>query len=1037
MSISSPFIQRPLGTILLAVGIAILGILSLLQLPVSALPRAEIPVILVSISQPGADPETMASSVVSPLERRLSEVAGVTDITSTSSQGNARIILQFDLSRSTTSIARDVQAAISAARPDLPSGLPTPPQIRKINPADQPVLILALTAPSLTPTALYDAADSIAAQRLAQVPGVAQVQVGGSGQPSIRVQANPQVLASQNLSLESLRQSISSANVLQPLGMIQHTEGEWMVDSTSHLHRLEDYQNIVVKTENGTIVSLKTIATVENGALNRRQGAWKGRENAVLLIISKQPEANVIDVVDGIYKRLEDLKQWLPASVEVDVLTDRSGTIRASVEEVEIALGASIGLVILVVAIFLRRLAPIVATAIAVPLSLLGTLAVMWGLGYSLNNLSLMALTVSVGFVVDDAIVMVENMARFREKGLSRKEAALQGAKHISFTIISITVSLLAVLLPLFAMSGIVGRLFREFSVTLAIAVLISGVLSLTLTPTLAAKLDHDTSTPPSKWGIAFDRIFSRIIARYIQSLRRVLQWKKTAFLAFFLSLVGMVFLFTQVEKGFFPEQNTGLISGSIRLRPDAPFRAMVEAQRQVVDILLQDPEILKVGINAGGGGPRGGGSNQAQIYITLATSDKTVPNSQEVITRLRPKLQLAGIDVFLQPVQDLFVGGRGGNAQYQYVLLSADLERLQVWSQRFLEKLRSLPSFQDVSAEQETPTRSTKIVIDRQAAARYGVDINTISQILNNGFSQRQISTIYEPRNQYRVVLEMEPSMVQGQEVFQTLYFPGTEGRLIPFSSFAQWTETSESLQVDHQKQFPATTLSFNVAPGFSLSQAATALQQAAVEISMPSDIRGEFSGNAKAFRDFQRDQVLLLIAAFVSIYIVLGVLYESFLHPLTILSTLPTAGLGAVLALYMSHTPLTIVAFIGIILLMGIVKKNAILIVDFALEHQRLHNASPKEAVMLACEDRFRPILMTTLAAVMGAVPLVVSSGAGAELRYPLGMTLIGGLLVSQLFTLYSTPLLYLALDTAGKWAKGSSQNKTSEATPNKGLE
>ncbi|WP_043831131.1 efflux RND transporter permease subunit [Muricoccus aerilatus] len=1014
MSISGPFIARPIATSLLAVGIALIGLVALFRLPIAAMPRVDIPTIVVTGSQPGASPETMAATVAAPLERRIGTIPGVTEMTSYSSLGSTVVIIQFDLSRTQRSAARDVQAAVNGARQDLPSGLPTPPTIRKINPADAPVMILAMSSETITGPAVYDAADSLVAQRLAQVPGVAQVSVNGGDQPAVRVAVNPAAAAAAGVSLDAIRTAITGANVTQATGFIEGPEQNAAIQTNDRIGNAASYSGVVVKSANGTIVRLDQLARVEDGVRSRRQAGWFNNRPAILLVVMKQAEANVIEVVDGIRAMLPEVQSWVPAGTRIEVVSDRSVTIRASVEEVRTTLALTIGLVVGVVAVFLRRWAPVLAASAAVPLSLLGTVAVMWWIGYSLNNLSLMALTICVGFVVDDAIVMIENMARHRERGLAPLEAALAGAKEIGFTVLSITVSLIAVFIPLLAMGGIIGRIFREFSVTLAVAVGISGVVSLTLTPMMAAWMERGgPEKPPGRLARAFEGGLSALVDGYIRSLGWLLRFRWSMLLATIALMALTVWLYVIVPKGFLPSQDTGLMTGSTQAAPDTSFATMESLQRRVVAIIAADPAVESVGATVGSNGGQGA-ANRGQIYITLKPLAERGINVEGVIARLRAPLgRIPGAAVFLRGQEDVRIGGRQDSGSFSYVLLGNDVEELRQWSQTMVQALRAVPGINDVTSDQDRAGLVTRVEVDRAAAARLGVTQTEIDAALNNAFSQRQVSTIYRARNQYRVVLEVDPSLQQGPNDISRIFVPGQGTTQVPLSALARVVPASAPLAVTHQGGFPAAAISFNPDPGLSVEEVRQKIEEVQAQIHMPSSIRPQFGGNAAAAQAFSRDMPLLIAGAFFAIYIVLGVLYESYVHPLTIISTLPTAGLGALLALLVTDTPMTVIALIGVILLLGIVKKNAIMMVDFALEHERQLGGTSEESILAACRERFRPILMTTLAALFGAVPLALGTGTGSELRAPLGIAIIGGLIVSQVLTLYTTPAVYIALD------------------------
>jgi len=1014
MNFSRIFIRRPIGTTLLAIGLFLVGMVAYRFLPVASLPSVELPTIFVSASRPGADPAVMAATVAAPLERRLGEISGVTELTSVSSLGTSRITVQFDLSRNIEGAAQDVQAALNAALSDLPGDMPTLPHFRKVNPAASPILILALTSKTMRPSEVYDVADSIIAQRLSQVEGVADVTVAGSEQPAIRVRVDPTRLAGMGLSLEEVRTAIANSNTVGPLGSFDGDKRAVSIGINDQLRDAGEYDPIVVKTVDGTVIRLSNIATISPSVRNTRSAGWYNNRPSVLLVITRQGDANVLDTIDRIYKVLPDLEHWVPAGLDIAVLSDRTQTIRASVEHMQITLLAAIVLVMLVVALFLRRMATTLAAGVTVPLALAGTFAAMWVAGFSIDNLSLMALAVCIGFVVDDAIVMIENMFRHLEAGASPLRAALKGARQIGFTVVSISVSLIAAFIPLLFMGGVIGRMFREFSVTLTFAIAVSTVVSLSVTPMICAYFVREA---PSRDRTRLDRLvegaLARILRFYDLSLGVVLQHRALTMIVFLATIALTVGLYIKVPKGYFPRGDTGLIYAGTRASTDISFDAMKVLQQRAMDIVLADPAVAGMGSSIGGS--RWNASvNRGRMFINLKPPEERGGEStMRVVGRLRAQLnRIPGLRVFLVPARELRIGGRSSDSEYQFTLWGPDIAALQAWVPRVLERVKEIPGLTDVTTDREQGGLQASVEIDRKAAARLGVRMQDIDNALNDAFSQRQISTIYSQRNQYRVILEVDPRYQRDPTDLSQIHVRGRNGQ-VPLSAVAHVRRGVAPLVVNHQGQFPSTTITYNIAEGTTLGQAAAAIEQAVAEMHLPDSIRTEFAGDVKSYKRSVGAQPLLILAALVAVYIVLGVLYESLAHPLTIISTLPSAGLGALLALQVTGTELTVIAFIGIILLIGIVKKNGIMMVDFALDAERRLGLSPQQAIHEACLVRFRPILMTTLAAMLGAVPLVVALGPGAELRQPLGITIIGGLLVSQVLTLYTTPVIYLMLD------------------------
>jgi multidrug efflux pump len=1026
MNFSYPFIRRPIGTTLLAIGLFLVGLVAYSFLPVASLPTVDFPTIRVSASRPGADPATMAATVAAPLERRLGEIAGVTEITSVSSLGNTNITVQFDLGRGIDRAARDVQAALNAALSDLPGDLPSLPTFRKFNPAASPIIILALTSDTMTPSALYDTADTVIAQRLLQVNGVADVTVSGAEQPAIRVRVNPIALASMGLNMDDVRTAIVNANTAGPVGAFDGVRLARTIAINDQMRNAREYDPIVVKAADGTVVRLSAVASIRQGVRNTLSAAWFNKQPSVLLIITKQADANVIETVDRIKTLLPELRRWIPAGVKISTLTDRTLTIRASVSDMQLTLLATAVLVMMVVFAFLRRITPTLAAGITVPLSLAGTCAAMWLAGFSIDNLSLMALAVSVGFVVDDAIVMIENMFRNLEKGHSPLRSAVEGARQIGFTVVSISVSLIAAFIPLLFMGGIVGRLFREFSVTLAFAVAISTIVSISVTPMICA---YFVKEPPSKDATQFDRamesVLSHMIAFYAWTLSAVLRFRLLTILVMIATVALTVFLYVKVPKGFFPQDDTGLVFGSTEASTDVSFAAMRDLQQRAVEIVLADPAVDGVGSSVGASGFNPS-VNQGRMFISLKSlSDRGGTTTAQVVNRLRVKLaKLAGLRVFMVPAADVRVGGRSGKSQYQFTLWGTDLDELQQWVPRVVERARAIPGLVDVTTDREQGGLQANVVIDRVTAATLGVNISDIDNALNNAFAQRQISTIFTQRNQYRVILEIDPAFQRDPSDLSRIYVKGAGNTQVPLSSVARFERSTAPLVINHQGQFPSITITYNLKPDANIEQATNDLRQTVAEMHLPDSIRSNFAGDVQAFAQSAGAQPLLVLAALIAVYIVLGVLYESLAHPLTIISTLPSAGLGALLALLVTGSELTVIAFIGIILLIGIVKKNGIMLVDFALEGERQRGLSPEKAIFEACMERFRPILMTTMASLLGAVPFIIASGPGSELRRPLGITIIGGLLVSQILTLYTTPVIYLMLDKLHRRLGGAGQ-------------
>jgi len=1003
------FIHRPVATTLLTLAIALAGVLGFRLLPVAPLPQVDFPVIVISASLPGASPEIMASSVATPLERSLGRIAGVSEMTSTSSLGSTRIILVLDFDRDINGAARDVQAAINAAQSLLPTGMPSRPTYRKVNPSDAPIMIMTLTSDIYNPGQLYDYASTQLAQKLSQIEGVGDVTVGGSSLPAVRVALNPQALFNQGVSLDAVREAIANANQRRPQGAVEDRQQRWQLRTNDELKTASDYAPLVVHYSSGAAVKLADVASVQDSVQDVRNAGMADGKPAVLLLVRKTPEANVIDTVDRIRAELPTLHQTIPAAIDLQIAQDRSPTIRASLHEVEQSLTIAVVLVIMVVFVFLRSGRATLIPAAAVPVSLIGTFAAMYLCGFSLNNLSLMALTIATGFVVDDAIVVLENIARHVEAGMKPLQAALTGVREVGFTVLSMSLSLIAVFLPLLMTGGLIGRFFSEFAITLSVAIAISMVISLTLTPMMCAYLlkPHAPRAQPRRRGAG--RMLLAIQQGYGRSLGWVLNHARWVLLLLFGTVALTVWLFIQVPKTFMPEQDTGRLSGFISADQSISFQAMRQKLQDFMVIVKADPAVESVvGFT---GGMR---TNSGSMFISLKPLSERSESAQAVIARLRTKLaKEPGANLYLNAVQDLRAGGRESNASYQYSLLSDDLAALREWEPKIRQAFSALPQLADVNSDQQDKGSEMALIYDRESMSRLGIDVSEANALLNNAFGQRQISTIYQPLNQYKVVMEVDPRYTQDISALEQMFVINRDGKPIPLAWFARWQPANAPLSVNHEGLSAASTISFNLPQGVSLSEASAAIDRTMTAIGVPSSVRGSFAGTAQVFEQSQSSQLWLMLAAIAAVYIVLGILYESYVHPLTILSTLPSAGVGALLALTLFDTPFSLIALIGILLLIGIVKKNAIMMVDFALEAQRSGNLSARDAIFQACLLRFRPILMTTLAALFGALPLVITSGDGAELRQPLGITIAGGLIMSQLLTLYTTPVVYLYMD------------------------
>jgi len=1014
MNLSRIFILRPIATTLLMVALVLIGAVAYTRLPVSALPQVDYPTMQVVTYYPGASPEVIASAVTAPLERQFGQVPGLQQLTSTSSESSSVITLQFDLKLDIDVAEQQVQQAINLAQPFLPRDLPNPPIYSKVNPADAPILTLALTSKTLPLSRVHDFADTRLAQKIAQLPGVGLVTVSGGQKPAVRIQVNPLALSAHDLNLEDVRTAVTTASVNQAKGTFDGERQSFQIGANDQLLASRDFADLIIAHRNGAAVRISDVANVVDDAENHRQAAWKNTDRAVILSIQRQPGANIIKVVDSIQELMPTLRASLPSAIEIEVLSDRTRTIRASVHDVQFELCLTVALVVMVIFLFLRNLSATIIPSIAVPLSLIGTFAVMHLLGYSLNNLSLMALTISAGFVVDDAIVMIENIARYVEEGEDPLSAALKGARQVGFTILSLTVSLIAVLIPLLFMSDIVGRLFREFAITLSVAILVSAVVSLTLTPMMCSRLlKHKDPSQQGRFFKESERFFVAVIEFYGRTLQWVLQRQTLTLMVATATVVLTVVMYLAVPKGFFPIQDTGLIQGVSEAPQSISFPAMSSRQQDLVKHILADPAVASVSSFVGVDGVNTT-LNSGRIQISLKPPEERDATAVEIIRRLQPELsKVAGITLFMQPVQDLTIEDRASRTQFQYTLESPNATELSVWAPRMVDALHALPELRDVASDSQDRGLRAALTIDRDTASRLGLTVQMINDTLYNAFGQRQIATMFTQLNQYRVVLELQPDYRRTPASLENLHITPPGGRAVPLSAIARWEETNAPLTINHQGQFPVVTLSFNLAPGSSLGDAVARIDEVRNSIGLPESIRTAYQGAARAFQAALDNQAMLILAALVTVYIVLGVLYESFIHPVTILSTLPSAGVGALLALMSFGQDLGIIALIGIILLIGIVKKNAIMMVDFALDAQRNQGMSPADAIYQACLLRFRPIMMTTMAALFGAVPLAFGTGTGSELRQPLGITIIGGLIVSQVLTLYTTPVIYLWFD------------------------
>jgi HAE1 family hydrophobic/amphiphilic exporter-1 len=1031
--ISGPFIRHPIATSLLMIGILFIGMVAYPRLPVAPLPQVDFPTIQVSASLPGADPATMASAVAQPLETQFALIPGVAQMTSTSALGSTAITIQFDLDRNIDAAANDVQAAINAAGGQLPKNLPSPPTYRKVNPADSPILLLGATSETLPLTEVDDNIENKIAQQISQISGVAQVNIGGQQKPAIRIQLDPAKLVAKGLSLEDVRVPLAVTTVDSPKGTIDGEKRSFTIYTNDQLTKSKDWNDIIVAYRNGAPLRVRDIGQAVTGPQDTKQAGWADGKRGIILVIFKQPGANVIETVDRINAALPRLSASMPPAIHLYTLSDRTQTIRAAVKDVQFTLLLTIALVVMVIFIFLRSLWATIIPSITVPLALLGACALMWFAGYSLDNLSLMALTIAVGFVVDDAIVMLENITRYVEEGMRPFEAALKGSREIAFTIVSISISLIAVLIPLLLMGGIIGRLFREFAVTLSMTILVSAAVSLTLTPMMASRfLKPPKEAHHGRLYALSERGFDALLHGYQRALDVVLRHSFITLCVFFATLGLSVYLFMAIPKGFFPQQDTGLLTGITEAAQDVSFADMMRRQEALNDVVLKDPAVDHVAMFIGGSG---NALNNGRMFVTLKPRDQRDASADQVIARLRPQLaKVEGAQLFLQAAQDVRVGGRPSRTQFQYTMQSADIDELNSWAPKMLDKLKTLPELRDVATDQQSLGTTLTLTIDRDQASRYGFTPQMIDDTLYDAFGQRQIAQYFTQASSYYVIMEVLPALQGDPATLDKIFMrsPGTGGE-VPLSAFAKWTTTPiQPLSISHQGRFPAITISFNLAQGTALGQATDAIERAKTELNLPATITTSFQGNAQAFQDSLSSVPLLIVAALIVVYLILGILYESYIHPITILSTLPSAGVGAIAMLMWFHFDFSLIALIGVILLIGIVKKNGIMMVDFAIVAERDENLSPAESIRRAALLRFRPIMMTTMAAMLGGVPLMLGQGTGAEIRQPLGYSMVGGLLVSQVLTLFTTPVIYLYLDRLSNWLSGGSHGKKPGAAP-----